>query len=57
MAKVTYVGPGPDALEVAQAGVTVRLGETVEVPDEVAQALLERPDFEPADSKSKAKEG
>lgn len=57
--RIKYVGPGPDGLEIADAGVTVRLGETVEVPDEIGAQLVERPDFKPAANRKKddTKEG
>ena len=53
--KVKYVVPGPDALDIADARVVVALGETVEVPDDIAERLLERPDFEPAGAKKETK--
>jgi hypothetical protein len=42
--RVTYQGPF-DSLEVPDAGVVVERGQTVEIPDELAQALIARGDF------------
>lgn len=59
MGKVKYTGPGPDALEIvldAKSSVIAHLGETVEVPDDVAQRLTERPDFEPVNTKTEVKD-
>lgn len=39
--KVRYT-EGPDALELADAGVIAERGEAVEVPDEVGERLLEQ---------------
>ena len=45
--KVTYTGPEPE-VEIARAGVswTVKQGETVDVPDEVAAGLADQDAFD-----------
>lgn len=45
--KVTYNGPEPE-IEIARAGAswTVKQGESIDVPDEVAAGLAGQDDFE-----------
>lgn len=44
MKTLTYVGPSMDGVEIAATGAVCAKGGTVDVPDEIADALLEQPD-------------
>jgi hypothetical protein len=57
--KLIYEGPH-DTVEVPSAGITAERGQAVDVPDDVAKALLEQDTWTEARSESrraKAKEG
>jgi hypothetical protein len=55
--RVTYLGPF-DSLEIPPAGVVVERGQTVEIPDDMGEALMARGDFtKEKDRPRPAKEG
>ena len=44
MKSVTYIGPHSEGVEIAATGQVVAKGESVDVPDEIAEGLLEQSD-------------
>lgn len=46
--KIVYVGPSAEGVKVADTGQVARPGEPIDVPDELAERLLEQDIWQPA---------